>query len=252
MGTAKFKTIILFSPRNENTTVFRVQLDSINYIKIFETSIVDEVQQIVDQSERAIILVDDEVAANKIFKATINKKVARFKKYYINWFNTMGKSIQQELFEQNFTVINSEDVHTVIERIELYFFGKTKIFDNAQPPVDTDRDKKSHLKKGYFTHLEKRENGWKVITSSHEAEDEINTILGKNWDMYLDDTLSIVPGLKTFSEVRLDAAPFHEIVYPHFKDGKMKRISIVHVSIDGDFVDNIMNVQKFLETMPIE
>lgn len=244
--TSKFKNIIFFSTNGENSSLFKTRLEGINSIKIFKTTDVDEVQQIIDQSEKAVLLVDNEVSAVKLFKATLNKKTAHFKMYYLNWDLVMEKEVRENIIEKNFTIVNSEDVDAAYERVELYFFGRVNVLNN---PDVASSDKKSQFKKGYFTHLERLENKWRILTSSHEADDEINQVLGKNWDTYLETLLEDGAHLKEMFERKLDSALYHELVYPHLENGKVKKLSIVHVKLDNHFVENIMVIHKFLKEL---
>jgi hypothetical protein len=245
----KFKTIILFSPRNEKTLAFKAKLEGIKYIKLFQTTVVDEVQQVIDMSDQSVILADDEVEANKIFKGTLNKKRARFKKFYLNWFLTLPKMSRDTFLDQEYTLINSEEIDTVVERVELYFFGKVNIFSKRDAPPEVEVDKKSFFRKGYFTHLEKGRNEWKILVSSHEADDEISEMLGKNWDRYLENLLYSASDRMPMQETRLDSADYQEIVFPHFAEGKLQKISVVHVAVDEDFAKNIISVHSFLKTL---
>lgn len=247
--TLKFKSVIFFACTNEKTELFKNRLSSLGYIKIFETPIVDELQQIIDMSEKAVIVVDDDVAANKMFKATINKKMARFKKFYLNWYDSLAKTLGEKLHEQEFSIIYSSDVSVAVERLELYFFGKVNVFNNSRK--GTEIEQKPHFKTGYFTHLERNDRKWRVLVSSHEKDDEINKMLGKNWDLYLQNVLIDAADLKAPIEMKIEPAPFHEMVYPHIVDGKVKRLSIVHVRLDDNFVSNLMSIHKFLQTMPL-
>jgi len=246
--TLKFKTVIFFSTENENTLKFKEELEKIKYIKIFTTNDVGEVQQIIDQSEKAVILVDHEVAENKLFRATLNKKKARFKKFYINWYLTMAKDLVEKLSERNITLIRSTDVESVFDRVEMYLFGKAKIFDNAETspkaPAST-----LLLKKGYFSHLEKQDHKWKILISSHETDDEVSKTLGLNWDKHMESILASSADFRELTETRLESSQFHELIYPHIVDGQLKKISIVHLNLDDNFVTTVVSIHKFLQSL---
>lgn len=245
----KFKNIILFSPTNEKTTQLKDKLQAIKFIKVFVTDIIDEVQQIIDMSDKAVILVDDDITANKVFKATLNKKKARFKKFYMNWYPTISKAMSENVFEQDFTLIYSPDVDSVIDRVELYLFGRANIFNNPNYSAEAEPEKKVLFKKGYFTHLENINGIWKILISSHETDDEIDEMLGKNWDAYLQSLLKKANDLDTLTEAKLETAAFHELVYPHKENGKINKLSIVHLNLDEHFASNIMNIHGFLKNL---
>lgn len=242
----KFKTIVLFSPKHQKTLDFKANLEGIKYIKLFQTSIVDEVQQLIDMSEQSVIIVDDEVQANKIFKGTLNKKLARFKKYYLNLYLTLPKVTQNTFMDQEYTVINSEEIETITERVELYFFGKTNIFSQHDSPPEKPAEKGSFLKKGFFTHLEKVGSDWRLLVSSHEADDEISERLGVNWDKHLQEILDATSDGMELKENRLETSNYQELVFPYFKNGKLSKLSIVHLSIDEDFAKNLIAIHSFL------
>lgn len=232
---------------NENSDSFKDYLEQIKSVKIFKTSDVDEVQQIIDQSEKSVILVDDEISASKLFKATLNKTKARFKLFYISWDMLMDKQIREDVIENNFTLLHPQDLSTAIERLELYFFGKINMLTNPEPVLEL---KKNDFRRGYFTHLEKtKDNKWRIMISSHESEDEINLMLGKNWNRYLNILMDDAKHLTEMYEKKLETAPYHEVVFPHMENGKIKKLSIVHVKIDDNFVEHIMGINKFLKEL---
>ncbi len=197
-------------------------------------------------SDKAVILVDDEIAANKIVKSTFNKKKARYKKYYLNWYLTLAKEVRENLVQRDFTLINSDEIAFVKERVELYLFGKVNVF--SRPDLPPESTEKTLFKKGYFTHLEKADGKWRILVSSHETDDEINDILGKNWDTYLEKLLLDEISLNKLIETRLET-DFHEMIYPHLVDGKLKKLSIVHVNTEGEYLENIMGIHSFLQKL---
>lgn len=243
--TLKFKNILFFSTKNEKTLFFKEKLETIQSVKIFKTSDVDEIQQIIDQSEKTVILVDDEISAAKLFKATLNKTKARFKLFYISWDMLMDKNIREEVIEEHFTLIHPQDIDSAIERLELYFFGRVNMLTNPDPV----EEKKDQFKKGYFTHLEKNGDKWRILISSHESDDEINKILGKNWNRYLNILMDEAKHLTDIFEKKLETAPYHEVIFPHLENGKLKKLSIVHLKLDTNFVENIVGIHKFLREL---
>lgn len=243
----KFKTIILFRPRHEKTLELKTKLEGIKYIKLFQTSIVDEVQQLIDMSEQSVIIVDDEIQANKIFKGTLSKKLARFKKYYLNLYLTLPKVTQNIFMDQDYTVVNSEEIDSVIERVELYFFGKSRVFENPETPPEKASGNSLFAKKAFFTHVKKLNFGWSTLVSSHESNDDINDVLGVNWDRYLGELLEKATDGMELQEKRMDDSNYQELIYPYYKDGRLSKLSIVHLLVDEDFAKNLLTIYSFLE-----
>ncbi|HXH75332.1 MAG TPA: hypothetical protein VNJ08_10230 [Bacteriovoracaceae bacterium] len=244
-----YKVIIFFATKSNGSMDFKIRLEQIKFIKVFATNDIDEVQQIIDMSEKAVILVDDEIAANKLFKATLNKTKSQFKKFYLNWYMNVTRDIKEKLLEYNYTAIDSEEMDLAIERVELYLFGRIAIFKKADYVPEVEVKKENQLTKGYFTHLERYDRSWKILISSHESDDEINEVLGVSWDVHRDKIVREAIHMAGPSEVRLESSPYHEVIFPHIENGKVSKLSIVHVNIDENYAESIMNTYKFLQAL---
>lgn len=241
----KFKNIIFYKTTAPESRKFMESLKHIQYIRIFSPELVDEVQQIIDQSERAVILVDDEVSAAKLHGATLHRKKAEFRKYYLNWNMKIAPDFTLFLKTHNFGIINTEDEEEAVQRVELYLYGKADVFKN--PNVDPGPYQKRELfKKAFFSLFELQGKSWKMLATSHEPEDAIDQILNFDWRDYLAKILREASHMKEGFDRRIPTSPYHEIIFPHFSEGKIKKLSVVHVAVDSDYATNILRIQQFL------
>jgi len=241
-----FKNVIYYKTTLEKSDAFaRDYLKDLSYLKFFKTSILNEVLQIVEVSSRTTIMVDNEEAAIEFVGNKLQNRKGHYRVYLIDWDLKLTKTRRDFFRLHDITPLYKIEQHKVMEKIELYLFGKVNIFKleaedkfEIYHPVAT---------KSFFTQLQLQNGEWRVILSSHEREDNIGKILGKDWENFMDDILLDANNITNMSIERLEGKPFFELIYPHIKNNQAYKLSIIHLNAGTDWEANLEKIKTFLE-----
>jgi hypothetical protein len=241
-----FKTIVFFGITDEKSFSLKHSLAHLPFIKVFQTTTIDEIKQIIDMSSKTAIVTDNLVALEKIKETVFSDGKDKARKYYFDWEMEMDQATSTLLGINKITILKTQKIPEAVERLELYLFGKVNIFSkgNYNPTkVDAEEGNK------FFTLLERIDGNWKVVASSHEKEDDISMVLGKDWNQFLGQTVQQVEAIKQPSEVKLSLKPFYEIIYPHFQNDIIHKLSIIHLSIDAHSEEDLTKIRSFLQNI---
>jgi hypothetical protein len=246
---SQFKSIILFHLKHAESEDLKTQLATLANVKVFNTTTLDEIQQIVDMSSKSAIICDDDEALETLKDNEFKSKRGLYRKYFINWDMNMSNLECSKVGESNVTVLRSKKIKPILNKFELYLYGKINIFNRHDYKDDEKYEFDSATYQKFFTLLEYEEQNWHVVISSHEREDLINTVLNKNWEALLDNIINIAPTITKPLESVNPNSSYYEIVHPHKKEGKINQITIVHLIKCPDLKNNILKVREFLKSI---
>lgn len=219
-----FRSIVFLGNSLKETLDVKDNISTISSVKVFQTQNVDEVQQIISMSRKTAVIID----ASSFLESIGQRKIAgNFKYYYLDWKNTKRPE-------------------SIIEKIELYLFGKINIFKQGlyvEPEVETITSQH------FFTLLEFKKEGWKPVISSHEKMENISEIIGKNWDSFLNEIIISGHQIKNMKEIFLDTTSYYEVIFPVIQNEKIQRICIIHVNIKEEVEEIIKKTKSFLASI---
>lgn len=241
-----FKSVILFNCQRERSTDLKNSLSGPGTIKVFQTKNLDEVCQIVEMSNRTAILIDSYSIAETLGSVNLEVKNNLYRRYLLDWELSISKPARIQLNSKGITTISFKELTPVIEKMEIYLFGKVNIFnkkDFVEPKGQSEQ-----IGKAFFTLIDLSHDQGRVLLSSHERENNISEVLGKNWDTFLLETLESAGSFTLPVEEILDNQQFYQIIFPHTKSNPRK-ISIVHVLCDEKLPENLLRVKAFLASI---
>jgi hypothetical protein len=228
------------------TESLKIMLQEWQRVQTFQSSDIDEVRQIVDMSLRSAILIDNAAAIPFALKENLTSKTGLFRKYYLDWDRGMDRQTMKFLSSNVVTTLKPHDIPQVMEKTELYLFGKVNIFNSKEGGEEKDQEQ---LGKAFFTHLEAVPSGWKTLISTHEAEANVSSIIGLDWEEFLEETLSMVDKLASVKEEKLMHKQYYQVIYPHKYNGVLRKLSIVHLAYDQRIQDNLNRLMAFLQSI---
>lgn len=243
-----FKSVVFFSSVQEKSKAFKALLSEINFIKVFSTDSLDETQQIVDMSQRTAILLDSMESLGSSMVQELSNKNGQYRKFYLDWELESTDNFFKQLGPLKITCISSKELSSAIERVELYLYGKVNIFNNKNY-VEPKVEPVNPLGKALFTHLTEGPTGWKVLVSSHEREENVNEVIGVDWNILLSKILKQADKLSQPKEEKIESASSYQIIFPHIVEGKVRRLSIIHLPIDAKIEENVGRIRSFLQSV---
>lgn len=243
-----FKTIVMFGCTHEKTNELKLALLEKETSKVFQSSKVDEIGQILDMSNRTAILVDNVNAALRLLSFNMRAKNRYFRMYILDWDATVDRNTVGSLGSRGVSTIRASELAPVIERMEIYLNGKVSIL-HKQDLIETKMDEKGFIGKAFFTMIEMAPSKGRLLISSHERENDVNELIGINWDMLLSDVIENASTYLKPQETTLENKSYCEIIYPHRINGQLTKMSIVHLAIDPKFQENHQRVMIFLQSM---
>lgn len=240
-----FKTIIFYGVKDEKSISLKQSFSHCDFIKVFQTSGIDEIKQILDMSSKSAVVTDDLDALERIKEDVLSGTKGKLRKYYFDWDLKMSSTASSNLSLDKVTVLKTPNVEDVLGRLELYLFGKIHVVK------DKSFNPRSESEEGnnFFTLLEFVDGSWKVMASSHEKEDDVGDLLGKDWNQFLNQTKDNAQTIIRPSENKLTQKPFYEIIYPHFQNDVIHKLSIVHLNMDDQSEENLKKIRLFLQNI---
>jgi hypothetical protein len=202
----------------------------------------------VDMSSKTAVLVDNLHTMQALKNYDIKSNKGLYKKIFLDWDTKINKTSMQEFLLNKFTVVQGDNQVTIQERIELYLFGRIGVMERNQD-IGSSQKEEMEFNKGFLTILELKDDSWKMILSTHEKNDDISHLIGKEWHNFLADTTAKAHLLKDPLETKLLNHPFYEIIHPYQINGKIAKLTIVHLNTKDNSEDNIQKIRQFLRTM---
>jgi hypothetical protein len=248
MKDSRFKSVIFFGISEQPSHLLIQSIKAFEGAKVFSTPHYDELLQIIDMSSKAVIITDNLKPLKHLIDHPLQGKKRFFRVYHADWLKSLSKIEQEKLLSSKITVFKSTDKQQVLDKIELYLFGKVNVFKSGYFE-ETAPLFKSDETRSFFTMMELSAGGWKVVTSSHEREEEISELIGKNWETFLEDVLAKAHTFNQIVENKIWNKPYFEIIFPHWSGEKIHKVSIVHLSLDEKLSQNLEKVKKFLQSI---
>lgn len=246
--TSSFKSVIFFGVTDKRSLAYKETLSKITLVKVFLISSLDEMQQIIDMSEKTVILTDNNEALEFLIKFSFDKKKPS-RRYHLDWEGKLALKDSSALSVNKISVIKASESGAIDEKIELYLFGRVKIFELGV--FVASNNQVSEIKaQNFFTYLACSEAKWKIVVSSHEKEDNISSILGKNWEEFIDKLTSQAKSITGPVEDEVGDKSYYEIVYPYYFQGEIKKMCVIHFKVDGNFQFNKQKILNFLSSIP--
>lgn len=241
-----FTSIIFYHSIHPQTEHLRNTLTNSPFIKVFSPLDREEVQQIVNMSERTVIASDHKDLLSLNIKEGKALGRGKFRKYFLDWVPREDHRPYLSLGQDGTLVIKTDEIIYAIEKFELFLFGCIDVYkkQSFRVPVYS----KDEFGKYFFTHLSYVNGEWKMMISTHEREKDISKLLGKDWEILVADVLSHTARYKRPTEEVL-IKPYFQVIFPHFKNGKLQRLTIAHLVYNSHVTENLARFYKFLEAI---
>jgi hypothetical protein len=243
-----FTSVILFAPKEEKTIALGASLSQFELIKVFTVLDKEEAQQIINMSNRTIVVFDKTREDSVRLTASKTSERGLFRKYVVDW----KVPVEEEKFffastgDKGLTTITTNQVPELIEKFELYLFGCVKALEkNIYKDVKVSAGKFGSF---FFSHFVLMGREWKMTVSTHEKENDISGIIGKDWEVLISTLKKNAGSYKRATEEVL-IKPYMQVVYPHFTDGKLRGLTLAHFPYNANVQSNLNLFYKFLETI---
>lgn len=243
-----FTSILFLGSFYDRTKQLKASLSHFPFLKTFESSHLDEARQIIDMSTKTVVLVDNENALQILLKYSLADTKGSYKVFYVDWDFVIDKDRSASLKTNGITVIKSKEFPPVYERLEMYLYGKTNVFEK-HGFLNSDQKIPDHGHKGFLTIIEVIDYKWRMVASTHEQINNIDQVIGKNWKNFLDETLTKAHLLTEPQETQLDDKPYLEIITPYIRDDKVWKISISHINTETTTDVSIDKIKSFLQSI---
>ena len=222
--TENFKSVIIFNPKFDSSQNVASELKTYRSIHVFKTASVEEVGQIMLMSVKTGILFDDiNLALTQVFDV---KEGGFHRKFYLNWDPNTSDDYNQKLKSRNILLVKMDDPSEIITNLELYMFGKINIMKRNEPWIEP---KPMMIGKNValFSCIE-NQNGWKLTISSHQQQEDIDSMLGLLWSDLVDDVVKGVRPAGSLLE-RKTSTQFREFIKFCGQGKSLTKILIVHI-----------------------
>jgi hypothetical protein len=248
MKDYSFRSIVFFGSK---TPYFKpIQKDFANYdfIKVFKTNNIDELDQILQQSVLTAIVVNDRDSIRSLTNQNVvGHKDAGVRIYYLDVMGSLSRKEMSNLSLNRVTTIKDVEHNDLKRRLELFILGKYQL-STYKELKKSDDDPSS--KKSYFTHFRLDDNQWVAIASTHEQEKDIETFFQRSWSVYCLEVQEQAGKLSSFIIDPDFNNDYQAIIFPHhYPDGR-KALSIIHIKKDEEnFEELTQKALSFLATI---
>jgi hypothetical protein len=238
-----FKSVVFFQRSHPSSESLLNSLKLNQSIKIFQTHSAEEIVQIIPMSDRTAIICDGITSTEAISSTTVIHNSA-VQVFFIDWDRHQTKQLVNLLSQRGISTLTDNN-ETILEKIEFFLFGKIRIFSRRENSVKDGLD----YKPAYFTLFKIQNDICKPAASSHEKEKRIDEIIGSEWEELRHEVLCNpkqfnIP-LKQLTRNQL----YVQLIHPHYKDGTLEKISIVHIYNDESFEVSLNRVNMFLKSI---
>lgn len=225
-----FKTIVFFGAGDPQYDFIKEAFSSYSIVKVFKTGNVDELDQILKQSYKTAVLLNDLLVIDKLknLDATALKK-ANVRFYFLDHQKRLTRDeIDQLSYKKVSTLINEIGVE-LRKKLELYLMGKSIYFhvQKSETGIGSETETVSAPKSMFFTHFKLENNVWNMAASTHEQELDIETILNRSWTVYYTELMKRAESITEIEQDPNFSEKFHAILYPH---PKIKALSLIHIN----------------------
>jgi hypothetical protein len=245
----EFKTIVFFGAGDPQYQFIHGAFASYDTVKVFRTGNVDELDQILKQSTKTAVLINDVLSMDKLKAldaSAIKKASIRF--YFLDHEKRLIRDEIDKLSYRKVSTLIGETGKELRKRLELYLMGKSTFFHVQTASSDTigsQTEIASNHKSMFFTHFRFENGTWNMVASTHEQELDIETALSTSWTNYYTE---LIMRAETIKEVEQDpnfSSKYHAIVYPH---PKIKALSLIHIcKLEKNFNELMLKAFDFLE-----
>jgi hypothetical protein len=244
-----FKTIVFFGTSDPQYQYIREAFSSYVAVKVFKTSNTDELDQILKQSHKTAVLINDVMAMDKLktLEASAIKK-ASIRFYFLDHEKRLTREDIDKLSYRKVSTLINETGNELRKRLELYLMGRSTMFHmqsvSSATTVGSDTELVSNHKPMFFTHFKHDNNAWNMVASTHEQELDIETVLNRSWTVYYSELLTRAHEISEIEQDPHFSEKYHAILYPH---SKIKALSLVHIAKgEKNFAELMAKVLEFL------
>jgi hypothetical protein len=245
----EFKTVVFFGGSDPQYQYISGAFASFSSLKVFITSNVDELDQILKQSYKTCVLVNDIMVFDKLktLDAAVLKR-ANVRFYFLDHQKRLTRDEIDQLSYKKVSTLINEDGPELRKKLELYLMGRTTFFHvqtTSQDNVGSQTETVSSHKAMFFTHFRFENNSWKMIASTHEEELDIETVLNRSWTVYYTELLSRAHTILKVEQDPDFSAKFHAILYPH---PTKSSLSLIHINkTEKNFHELMTKALEFLQ-----
>lgn len=244
-----FKTVVFFGSGDAHYEYIKGVYASYDAIKVFVTPHVDELDQILKQSNKTAVLINDVLSIDKL-KAldagAIKRASIRF--YFLDHDKRLTRDEIDKLSYKKVSTLISESGPELRKRLDLYLMGRSTFFHvqtASSNSVGSETETVSTYKPMFFTHFRFEENHWKMVASTHEQELDIETVLSRSWTVYYSELMKRADSIQEIEQDADFSTTYHSIIYPH---PKMRAISLIHIcKLDKNFQELVGKAFDFLQ-----
>lgn len=240
-----FLSVVFCSTSHHQSTLLGETISHSPQLKVFHPTDIEEVQQIVNMSERSTLIFDKPEIVGIDIQNGPDYLRGLFRKYYLDWSVPSGGLADTSLGPDGVTNIKTQSILHVIEKLELYLFGAAGVY---LKPSFNEPEFTKNLGTSFYTHLHLAGNEWKILLSNHERQWNISATLGRDWEEILRDATQNASTMDKPREEVL-TKPFYQMIYPHRFEGKVTRLSIVHVVYNSTVQGTLNKFHRFLEKL---
>ena len=226
-----FKTITFFGAGDPQYDYIRDAFSSYESIKIFRSNNVDELDQILKQSSKSVVCINDILVIDKLKAlnaAGLKKANVRF--YFLDHQKRLTRDEINDLSYKKVTTLIAEQGPELRKKFELYLMGKSTFFvvqKASSNSVGSETEGVTAPKSMFFTHFRYENGVWNMYASTHEQELDIETVLSRSWTVYQMELLQRARDIKEIEQDPNFSDTFHAIVYPH---PATKALSLIHIN----------------------
>lgn len=231
-------TVLFFKYKSPEKKNFHPLLKTDPDINVFNVTVYDELEQILLQTKKFIIIVDSITALDDIMK--VSPKLNAFTgKVILNLEHGSLKSY-------GFDVIKTHKDTEIVSNIELYFFGQVGLLGKKDKQVIPT----SQSKNAFFTLIKYTGAIPKIIISSHLKDENISRIIGENFqgviNNYIIKDIALIDDLFTMTTKK----NYYKYVYK-VSQGLDRALCIIHLRKDDDFEEKVEKLKGFVSTLKI-
>jgi hypothetical protein len=227
----EFKTVVFFGSRDPQYQYIREAFSLLSMIKVFRTDNVDELDQILRQSTKTAVLMNDLLSIDKLKNldaGAIKKASIRF--YFLDHQKRLTREEIDLLSYRRVSTLIAENGPELRKKLELYLLGKSNYFHiqtSSDNSIGSETETVSDQKSMFFTHFKHEVDGWNMVASTHEQELDIETVLNRSWTVYYTELIKRADSVTDIEQDPNFSDKFHAILFPH---PHIKGLSLIHIN----------------------
>lgn len=233
-----YKCIVLFGEEFSQREYLEDAFSNIPFVRIFQTLLPDEIEQILMQAEQTAILLNrqDEISLLQLVSQK-NLKAASSKAFFLDEAGVSSEEEVEIMSRKGVSILQNESHESLKRKLSLLLLGTVELMKHEGFDPNTEIIRRS-ARKSYFSHFRFHNGQWDLVASTHEQDLEIEKRLGKSWSLYCHKLLSRAAEINSLEEDAYFSHEYFGLVYPHIKEDK-RYLSIVHIKKDPVTFDTL-------------